>query len=675
MAWSFRQGHPRLVAIVSAVLVLAASFVFASAKLAGTAMAATPTMSTTASTNTEVGFQLFDNANLRNGDNPTGTIRFDLYGPDDATCATSIFNSIVTVTGNGSYNSASFITSQAGTYQWRAAYSGDANNTAITSACNEPSEQTIVTKALTVLSTTASGPIAIGGTITDTAHLSGGFNPTGTITFDLTGPNDVFCTGAVAFTSTVTVNGNGDYVSGPFAPTATGTYQWRARYSGDDNNLGEGPTGCIDPAESVIVVGGLVTPTLTTTASASVEAGGTVRDTAVLGGGALPTGTIGFQLYGPNDATCSGTPISTPPVPVNGNGTYVSPDITVNTPGTYRFVASYSGDIANNPVATACNDPAESVVVTPGTGSTTTSSSTSSTVPTTSSSTSSTVPTTSSSTSSTVPTTSSSTSSTVPGSSTSSSSTVPGSSTSSSSTVPGSSTSSSSTVPGSSTSSSSTVPGSSTSSSSTAPSSTSSTSSTSTSSTSTTSSSVPTGTTTSSSSSSSTSSTSSTVPTTPTTVGPTVPPGQPTIDVTPRTVVAGQDATVFGSGFPPSTPVDIVLLSSPVLLGTVVTDASGSFTTTVTIPSDTEPGIHRLVGAVRGGGPSAETTITVLAPAGSPLRPQGQLSRTGSDPAGSTKVAATLVVIGLLLVGGAGVGGFHGNGRRRRSGVQQPPTA
>ncbi len=420
MAWSFRQGHPRLVAIVSAVLVLAASFAFASAKLAGTAMAATPTMSTTASTNTEVGFQLFDNANLRNGDNPTGTIRFDLYGPDDATCATSIFNSIVTVTGNGSYNSASFITSQAGTYQWRAAYSGDANNTAITSACNEPSEQTIVTKALTVLSTTASGPIAIGGTITDTAHLSGGFNPTGTITFDLTGPNDVFCTGAVAFTSTVTVNGNGDYVSGPFAPTATGTYQWRARYSGDDNNLGEGPTGCIDPAESVIVVGGLVTPTLTTTASASVEAGGTVRDTAVLGGGALPTGTIGFQLYGPNDATCSGTPISTPPVPVNGNGTYVSPDITVNTPGTYRFVASYSGDIANNPVATACNDPAESVVVTPGTGSTTTSSSTSSTVPTTSSSTSS-----------TVPTTSSSTSSTVPGSSTSSSSTVPGSSTSS----------------------------------------------------------------------------------------------------------------------------------------------------------------------------------------------------------------------------------------------------
>jgi hypothetical protein len=665
LAWSLRQGHPRLVAIVSTITVLAASFAFASMKLyGGTAMAATPTLSTAASADTEIGLQIFDNANLQGGAAPTGTITFTLYGPGDTTCATSIFSPTVPVNGTGSYNSTPFTTSQAGTYQWRAAYSGDANNTPATTVCNDPAESVIVAKASTVLTTTASGPIAIGGTISDTAHLNGGFGPTGTISFELHGPTDTICSGTPVFNSTATVNGNGDYVSGSYTPTVTGTYRWRARYEGDANNLGDGPTGCLDAAESVVVVAGLVTPTLTTTASASVAAGGQVHDTAVLSGGVAPVGTIGFQLFGPNDATCTGPPVTTSPVTVLGNGTYVSPGITVNTPGTYRFVATYSGDIANNPVTTACADPTEAVVVTPG-GSTTTSS------------TSTTVPGSSTSSSTTVPGSSTSSSSTVPGSSTSSSSTVPGSSTSSSSTVPGSSTSSSSTVPGSSTSSSSTVPGSSTSSSSsTAPSSTSSTSSTSTSSTSTTSSSVPTGTTTSSSTSSS--STSSSVPTSPsTTTGPTVPPGQPTIDATLRTIVAGLQDTVFGSGFPAHTLIDILLFSSPVLLDTVITDASGSFTVTVTIPVDTEPGTHHLVGAVRGGGPRAETTITVLAPpAGSakatPLRAQGQLSRTGSDSTGSTRVAATLVVIGLLLVGGAGVGSFRGNGGRRRSSVQQP---
>src|SRR2546427_7610722 len=69
---------------------------------------------------------------------------------------------------------------------WVASYSGDANNTAAgPTACADPAEQVVVTKAGPALSTTASGSVAAGGTVSDVAHLSGGTNPTGKITFKL----------------------------------------------------------------------------------------------------------------------------------------------------------------------------------------------------------------------------------------------------------------------------------------------------------------------------------------------------------------------------------------------------------------------------------------------------------------------------------------------------------
>src|SRR2546428_3182689 len=73
------------------------------------------------------------------------------------------------------------------------------------------------------------------------AHLTLGTNPTGTISFTLY--SDAGCTisGSV-FTSSATVNGNGDYSSGNFTATQAGTYHWRASYSGDPNRKAHGPT-------------------------------------------------------------------------------------------------------------------------------------------------------------------------------------------------------------------------------------------------------------------------------------------------------------------------------------------------------------------------------------------------------------------------------------------------
>ena len=117
-------------------------------------------------------------------------------------------------------------------------------------------------------------------------------------------------------------------------------------------------------AVSVCSLAGSPTPTtLTTQASAAVQLGGLIHDTATLSGGVAPTGTITFQLFGPNDATCASAPAFTSTVTVSGNGSYASTNFTPTSTGTYRWTAAYSGDAANVAAVTACNDTNEDVTV------------------------------------------------------------------------------------------------------------------------------------------------------------------------------------------------------------------------------------------------------------------------------------------------------------------------
>src|SRR2546425_526620 len=206
---------------------------------------------TTARGSVAAGGQVSDVAHLTLGTNPTGTISFTLYS--DAGCTTSVFTSSATVSGNGDYSSGNFTATQAGTYHWRASYSGDLNNNpAGPTACADPAEAVVVTKASPALTTTASGSVAAGGSVNDVAHLTLGTNPTGTITFTLYGPNDATCT-VVAFTDTKLVSGNADYTSSSFTAIQAGPYHWPASDSGYLNNNAAGPTACADPAEAVVV--------------------------------------------------------------------------------------------------------------------------------------------------------------------------------------------------------------------------------------------------------------------------------------------------------------------------------------------------------------------------------------------------------------------------------------
>ena len=106
----------------------------------------------------------------------------------------------------------------------------------------------------TSLTTTAQTPVTLGQSISDVAHLTGStLGAGGTITFKALGPNDAGCAGPPVFTSgAIPVNGDGDYNSGPFTPTVTGTYLWTAAYTGDQNNKGA-TTACGDANETSVV--------------------------------------------------------------------------------------------------------------------------------------------------------------------------------------------------------------------------------------------------------------------------------------------------------------------------------------------------------------------------------------------------------------------------------------
>jgi hypothetical protein len=265
------------------------------------------------------------------------------------------------VSGNGSYDSASFTPGAPGSFRWIASYSGDANNDAVSGDCNSFRESVSVSTASPALSTSASAGVTLSGSVHDSATLSGGFSPGGTIRFRLYGPNDASCSRAPVFTGTKSVSGNGTYDSAAFTPAAVGTYRWIAAYLGDANN---DPVGgvCNDANEEVTI--SRATPTVTTEASGSVNAGGQVTDTATLAGGISPGGSITFRLYGVGDSTCAQLPVFSSTVSVAGNGSYTSASYTTGQAGTYRWVASYSGDAGNLAVSGACNDPNESVTTT-----------------------------------------------------------------------------------------------------------------------------------------------------------------------------------------------------------------------------------------------------------------------------------------------------------------------
>ena len=235
---------------------------------------------------------------------------------------------------------------------------------------------------VTTPSVGSDGAVSIGAgsvNVTDTAVLTVGGSDTygGTMTFHLCGPTPLTDANYTLCASGGTLVGAAKPVSGPSPSTvvsdaatitSAGRYCWRGDYSGDAG-VGVPPSSDSAVTECFRVIP--VTPTLTTSATASVNLGSPISDTATLGGtatqpnGSAAGGTITFRLY-KDDATCAAASLvfTSAAIAVSGNGDYNSGNFTPTAAGTYRWIASYSGNAPNtNPIAGACGDAGETTIV------------------------------------------------------------------------------------------------------------------------------------------------------------------------------------------------------------------------------------------------------------------------------------------------------------------------
>src|SRR5262249_16520067 len=144
-----------------------------------------------------------------------------------------------------------------GKYCWRSEYQPDADGSKFYSAGSHTDNSsecfTVVKNSPSIVTTPNPTSVTLGTspvTLNDSAALSGGSSPTGTITFTLV------YNGSTVDTETVSVNGNGTYSTPtgytlPTSGTVTGTYQWNATYSGDGKNNSVSENN--DPSEQVTV--------------------------------------------------------------------------------------------------------------------------------------------------------------------------------------------------------------------------------------------------------------------------------------------------------------------------------------------------------------------------------------------------------------------------------------
>ncbi len=202
---------------------------------------AAPTITTVAASGT-IGQTIHDQATLSGSNSATGKITWNIYNSSDKSCSNPVGTVSEAVNGDGTYTSPSLTPTPAGSYQWVASYSGDANNLPATTKCNDAKEQSTVTPATPSIVTHATS--STDGPIHDVATLTDGYNPTGTITWNVYAAGS--CTTSLHTVSEM-INGDGTYTSPDWAP-GPGHYQWVAMYSGDANNTSVA-TLCNDPNE------------------------------------------------------------------------------------------------------------------------------------------------------------------------------------------------------------------------------------------------------------------------------------------------------------------------------------------------------------------------------------------------------------------------------------------
>jgi hypothetical protein len=178
-----------------------------------------------------------------------------------------------------------------------------------------------------------------GTAVSATASLTGDQVDEATGTVSYTIYSGAGCTGSV-YASAGTGNVSGGSVGGSSAVSisAPGTYSWYASYSGDHSN-NQASASCIGTE----TVSQPATTTSNTVHTSGSTTGATAFDVATVtpvSGGATPTGTATFALYG--SAGCGSTALQTSgPTALSGGSAQSATSLPLSA-GTYYYQATYT---------------------------------------------------------------------------------------------------------------------------------------------------------------------------------------------------------------------------------------------------------------------------------------------------------------------------------------------
>jgi hypothetical protein len=273
---------------------------------------------------------------------PTGKVTYNLYNTANCT-GVPIATNVQTISGNNVPNSVDSSPLGSGSYGYVAAYSGDYEYAPTEGTCESFTVGVVAKVTPTVSTTVSTSSTTVGSQISDTATVTGGSSPTGTVTFNLY-DNDT-ASGTPLYTDSGETLSNGSASSGDFTTTALGTDYWVATYNGDTRNN----SASSDDADEPVVVGQATPTIMTTVTSTSVVVGNAISDSATVGGGDNPAGTVTFNLY--NNANMTGTPLYTDAEEPLSNGSASSGEYTTEAVGTDYWVATYNGDTDNASVS------------------------------------------------------------------------------------------------------------------------------------------------------------------------------------------------------------------------------------------------------------------------------------------------------------------------------------
>lgn len=315
------------------------------------------------------------------GANPAsrGPITATLYGPfTSAPTSTSCDGAApvagrvtIPIHGNGTYTSPAVTIPRPGYYTWREDLPASSDMKALATPCGVPGETTRA-KAHPVFQTQVSDQKVIPGAAVTDKITVGGLIPglPLTVGWALYGPfrarpTASSCTGVPVASGSLTVMGNGTVTTPATRLTKPGLYTYTE--SSASTPLYEASSTRCGQVEETTTVAEVVPKIITKTSHQSITVGASIRDRVEVSGAAKGYHQIATaRLFGPYAsraaATCTGTPYKAVHFPISGNGTFVTPSITIKAAGVYTWVESLPGDGVTAAATTRCGVIAETTI-------------------------------------------------------------------------------------------------------------------------------------------------------------------------------------------------------------------------------------------------------------------------------------------------------------------------